>query len=65
LRIRISDDWDGPFTLRVYTATGQLLREYPFSSRSFTLDGTAFPAGTFLLEVTNGEQQQIKRVVLH
>lgn len=63
--LRLSDDWQGPFEVKVYNAAGQLLRQAVFESPTYTLDMTGAAPGTYALEVTTGRETEVRQFVVY
>ena len=66
LGVRISDNWEGPFELRLHALDGRLIHRETLESRSDFLDFSILPAGVYLLELTaSGNQRQVERIVVY
>jgi len=63
--LRISDDWEGPYQVNVYSLSGQKKKKKEFDNRSFSLDLTQDPRGPYVLEVRSGEHQEIRKIIIN
>ncbi len=62
--LRISDQWEAPFRIRVFGSAGRVLREEVRESRSVFLDLSDQPGGVYMLEIEAGGRRQMKRLVV-
>ena len=66
LGILINDNWEGPFQLRLHALDGRLIHRAEMESKSETLDFSIIPAGVYLLELTDiNNQRQVERIVAY
>jgi len=65
LGLKIRDDWSGPFTIRVYAATGQLLQSHSTNNRVTYLDFRNQLPGMYLLVIKAGEQRAVEKLIIH
>jgi uncharacterized repeat protein (TIGR03806 family) len=64
LGIRISDDWQGPFQAQIYNIKGQMVRSLIIDAHSYFLDMTTEERGTYILKLSSGGEQEVRRFVL-
>lgn len=64
LVVRFSDNWLPPYQVNVYSISGKILYQETSESYSIHLDLTKQPAGTYLIEVTAGNERQVGKFIL-
>ncbi len=65
IALRVNDGWEPPFMVRIYTINGVLSYQKEFDTRAATLDFSGQAAGTYLLEISNGEEKELSKFILH
>ncbi len=65
LGIRLRDNWEGPFTIQVYSTSGQQVLRRQSYSQQIHLDLTDQPAGVYVVEVIGPDARWQERVMVH
>lgn len=64
LGVKISDNWQPPFEVQIYTTGGRPLQKETTSTHFINLDVSQQAAGVYLLEIKSSEERIIERFVL-
>lgn len=64
LSLRAPDSWEGPFELAAYNLNGQLVQRAAFEDHSYFFALQGLPAGAYLLQLSNGQQQATERFIV-
>ncbi len=64
LSMRMNDDWEGPFHIKIISMSGKIVYRETFESNSVYLDLTKLTKGVYIVEVSADEERQLKRIVL-
>jgi hypothetical protein len=62
--IRIRDDWDGPFQIKIVAADGRIIHRETLESRSTHLDFSILPSGLYIMEIVAGDQRVVENLLL-
>ena len=66
LTMEMSEGFEGPVTLKVYSLIGQeMMKENiaPFSGvKQMRLDLSSLPKGLYMVEISNGDKSRVKRI---
>ncbi len=63
LILRLSDSWETPIKISLYSITGELVWVENYDTKSIYLELSDFPAGTYILEGITGENKILEKVV--
>lgn len=55
----------GPYTVRLYTATGQLVREVRAQGTLSRIEAPGLPGGLYYVQVVGGESKEVLPVMIH
>lgn len=62
--VRVYDDWEGDFSIAVYTTSGQVLLRQRSEEHAFQVDLSGFPAGHYLIDVSGSDGNKKVRKLL-
>jgi len=63
--IRLRDDWEGPFTVRVFSSSGQEVLNRQSFTQQIHLDLSDHPPGVYMVEVIGSDDRWQERIMVH